>query len=128
MIETLPNYFTSAVLGIMVFFSFVVAPITFTVLDEINSRKFIRKIFPFYYLSNLFLCLCSIVTFALTEINFDFYLILIVSILFIVSNFFLMPLINKYRDNKEDKKFKYLHMISVIINFIQIVFLILIIF
>ena len=126
MIETLPNYFTSAVLGIMVFFSFVVAPITFTVLDEINSRKFIRKIFPFYYLSNLFLCLCSIVTFALTEINFDFYLILIVSILFIVSNFFLMPLINKYRDNKEDKKFKYSHSISVAINFIQLIILVIV--
>ena len=126
MIETLPNYFTSAVLGIMVFFSFVVAPITFTVLDEINSRKFIRKIFPFYYLSNLFLCLCSIVTFALTEINFDFYLILIVSILFIVSNFFLMPLINKYRDNKEDKKFKYSHFISVAINFIQLIILVIV--
>ena len=126
MIETLPNYFTSAVLGIMIFFSFVVAPITFTVLDEINSRKFIRKIFPFYYLSNLFLCLCSIVTFALTEINFDFYLILIVSILFIVSNFFLMPLINKYRDNKEDKKFKYSHSISVAINFIQLIFLVIV--
>ena len=126
MMETLPHYFASAVLGIMIFFSFIVAPITFTVLDEINSRKFIRKIFPFYYLSNLFLCLCSIVTFALTEINFDFYLILIVSILFIVSNFFLMPLINKYRDNKEDKKFKYSHSISVAINFIQLIILVIV--
>ena len=43
----------SIVLGIMLFFSFVIAPVTFTVLDEESSRKFIRKIFPYYYTVNL---------------------------------------------------------------------------
>ena len=32
--------------------------------------------------------------------------------------------INNYRDNKQDRKFKYSHFISVVINFIQILFLI----
>jgi len=127
MIENLPNYFTSAVLGIMLFFSFVVAPITFTVLDEVNSRKFIRKIFPYYYLSNLFLCLCALISLVILDnINFDFYLILAITILFVISNFILMPLINKFRDNKEDKKFKYSHSVSVLINFIQLIILVII--
>ena len=125
MIETLPNYFTSAVLGIMVFFSFVVAPITFTVLDEINSRKFIRKIFPFYYNVNFVLCvLVTIIYLFLKIFNINFYLVLFVTILFFISNYILMPLINKYRDNNQDKKFKYLHSISVVINFAQIIILI----
>ena len=129
MIENLPNYFTSAVLGIMLFFSFVVAPITFTVLDEVNSRKFIRKIFPYYYLSNLFLCLCALISLVILDnINFDFYLILAITILFVISNFILMPLINKYRDEKQDNKFKYSHFISVIINFVQMIFLVIILF
>ena len=129
MIENLPNFFVSSILGIMLFFSFVVAPVTFTVLDEINSRKFIRKIFPYYYLSNLFLCICAIVTLiVLNNFKQDFYLLLTIAILFFISNFILMPLINKFKDNKEDKKFKYSHLISVTINFIQIVFLFLIIF
>tara|TARA_B100000927_G_scaffold252166_1_gene217313 strand:- start:377 stop:766 length:390 start_codon:yes stop_codon:yes gene_type:complete len=127
MIENLPNYFTSAVLGVMLFFSFVVAPITFTVLDEVNSRKFIRKIFPYYYLSNLFLCLCALISLVILDnINFDFYLILAITILFVISNFILMPLINKFRDNKEDKKFKYSHSVSVLINFIQLIILVII--
>jgi len=127
MIENLPNYFTSAVLGVMLFFSFVVAPITFTVLDEVNSRKFIRKIFPYYYLSNLFLCLCALISLVILDnINFDFYLILAIIILFVISNFILMPLINKFRDNKEDKKFKYSHSVSVLINFIQLIILVII--
>ena len=128
MIENLPYYFTSGILGIMIFFSFAVAPITFTVLDENNARKYIRKIFPFYYLVNLFLSICALAAFGLNDINFDFYLILAVSTLFVISNFILMPLINKYRDNKEDKKFNYLHRFSVIINFIQLIILILILF
>ena len=46
-------YLTSIILGIMLFFSFVVAPVTFTALNEDNARKFIRKIFPYYYTVNL---------------------------------------------------------------------------
>ena len=53
MIEMIVSYLTSAILGIMLFFSFVVAPVTFTVLSEENARKFIRKIFPYYYTVNL---------------------------------------------------------------------------
>ncbi len=127
MIESLPNNFISAILGIMLFFSFIVAPITFTVLDEANSRKFIRRIFPYYYLSNLFLCVCALTSIViLNNIDLYFYLVLVITILFIISNFLLMPLINKFRDNSEDKKFKYTHSISVLINFIQLIILIII--
>ena len=44
MMEQISIYLTSIILGIMLFFSFVVAPVTFTALDEENARKFIRKI------------------------------------------------------------------------------------
>ena len=45
----------SSVFGIMLFFSFVVAPIGFKSLSEKNFRKFIRTIFPYYYSVNLIL-------------------------------------------------------------------------
>ena len=129
MLEIVSTYITSAILGIMIFFSFVVAPVTFTSLNEENARIFIRKIFPYYYNVNLIVCLLATSCFVfINTYSLNFYLILSTTILFGVSSFILMPLINKYRDNNEDKKFKYLHMISVIINFIQIIFLILIIF
>ena len=125
MLQQLPIHFTAAILGIMVFFSFVVAPITFTVLDEENARKFIRKIFPFYYNVNLALStLIALIYFFQKNISINFYLILFVAILFFVSCYILMPLINKYRDNNLDKKFKYLHFTSVVFNFIQMIILI----
>ena len=124
MIEQISIYLTSMILGIMLFFSFVIAPVVFTTLDEENARKFIRRIFPFYYNVNLGIGLIVVIIFLfLGKLGIDFYLILGISILFAISNYLLMPLINKYRDEEQDKKFKYSHFISVLINFIQMFFL-----
>ena len=115
----------SIVLGIMLFFSFAVAPIIFKVLKENDARKFVRTIFPYYYLINLILILLiCIFLFYKNFISFDFYLLTIVAIMFAISLFILMPMINNARDQGKEKKFKYLHTFSVIINFLQIIILI----
>ena len=125
MIEQVSIYLTAMILGIMLFFSFVIAPVVFTTLDEDNARKFIRKIFPFYYNVNLAISFVVLLTFLfLSKLGVDFYLILLITILFAISNYLLMPLINKYRDEKQDKKFKYSHFISVVINFVQMICLV----
>ena len=127
MLSQLSSYLTSIILGIMLFFSFVVAPITFTVLNEESSRKFIRKIFPYYYNVNLVISFLVLIFFVIQKtFSLNFYLILTVAILFALSNYVLMPLINKYKDENQEKKFKYSHFISVIINFIQMILLVII--
>ena len=127
MLSQLSSYLTSIILGIMLFFSFIVAPITFTVLNEESSRKFIRKIFPYYYNVNLVISFLVLIFFVIQKtFSLNFYLILTVAILFALSNYVLMPLINKYKDENQDKKFKYSHFISVVINFIQMIFLVII--
>jgi len=35
--------------------------------------------------------------------------------------FILMPMINKFKDEKNESKFKYSHLLSVIINFFQLI-------
>jgi len=125
MIEQVSIYLTAMILGIMLFFSFVIAPVVFTTLDEDNARKFIRRILPFYYNVNLAISFVVLLTFLfLSKLGIDFYLILFITILFATSNYLLMPLINKYRDEKQDKKFKYSHFISVVINFVQMICLV----
>ena len=125
MIEQISIYLTSMILGIMLFFSFVIAPVVFTTLDDENARKFIRRIFPFYYNVNLVISFIVLLTFFfLSKFGIEFILIITITILFAISNYYLMPLINKYRDEKQNKKFKYSHFISVLINFIQMIFLI----
>ena len=125
MIEQLSIYLIAMILGIMLFFSFVIAPVVFTSLDEDNARKFIRRIFPFYYNVNLAISFIVLLVFLfLSKLGVDFYLILLITILFATSNYLLMPLINKYRDEKQEKKFKYSHFISVVINFVQMICLV----
>ena len=125
MIEQVSIYLTAMILGIMLFFSFVIAPVVFTTLDESNARKFIRRIFPFYYNVNLMISFVVLLTFLfLSKLGADLYLIILITILFATSNYLLMPLINKYRDEKQDKKFKYSHFISVTINFVQMICLV----
>jgi hypothetical protein len=129
MIENLIQNLIAISLGTMLFFSFVIAPVIFKVLDASNASKFVRKIFPHYYLINLIILSIVILLFLyISSINLDFYISLVITILFIFSLFILMPLINKLKDNKEEKKFKYSHALSVIINFIQIIGLIYLVF
>ena len=114
----------SLVLGIMLFFSFILAPMIFKVLPPDNAGVFIRAIFPYYYLINL-LILGSISGFYIFYQTFilDFYLVLISALLFFFNLVYLMPKINKFKDEKNEKAFKISHFISVVINFAQLVML-----
>ena len=125
MVEHLIQNLIAISLGAMLFFSFVVAPVIFKVLDAKNAGKFVRKIFPYYYFINLvFLSIAVLLLFYISSINLDFYITLVVTLLFAFSLFILMPLINKFKDKKKEKKFKYSHALSVMINFIQMICLI----
>ena len=109
-------------LGMMIFFSFIIAPLIFKILDQENAGKFVRKIFPYYYFINLvFLLFAAIFFLLISEVNFEFYIITILIISFLFAQFVLMPLINKLKDNNKETKFKFAHGISVIINFFQII-------
>ena len=125
MIENLIQNLIAISLGAMIFFSFIVAPVIFKVLDAINAGKFVRKIFPFYYMINLIILSLVVILFIYnSQINIDFYLVLILALLFAFLLFILMPMINKFKDNHEDKKFDFSHKLSVVLNFVQMVGLI----
>ena len=109
-------------LGMMIFFSFILAPMIFKILDPENAGKFVRKIFPYYYFVNLVFLSIVVILFLLnSKINFKFYIIVSLVISFIFAQFILMPFINKLRDNNEENKFKYAHGFSVAINFLQMI-------
>lgn len=114
----------SLVLGIMLFFSFILAPMIFKVLPPDNAGVFIRAIFPYYYLVNL-LILGLVSGFYIFYQTFvlDFYLVLTSALLFFFNLVYLMPKINKLKDERNEKAFKISHFISVVINFAQLVML-----
>ncbi len=112
----------SLVLGIMLFFSFILAPMIFKVLSPENAGIFVRAIFPYYYLVNLLILgVISIFYIFYKTFTLDFYLILTTALLFLFNLIFLMPKINQHKDQKNERAFKISHFISVIINFSQLI-------
>jgi len=108
----------------MLFFSFILAPMIFKVLPPDNAGVFIRAIFPYYYLVNL-LILGLVSGFYIFYQTFilDFYLVLTSALLFFFNLVYLMPKINKLKDERNEKAFKISHFISVVINFAQLIML-----
>ena len=111
---------TAAILSFMIFFPLVVATSVFKVLDEKQSSKFLRIFFPKYYLFGLVLSLIGLIIAIFDKNNMSIIIFLLIIISFLFSRQFLMPIINKAKDNNNEKKFNILHRVSVLINFIQI--------
>lgn len=111
---------TAAILSFMIFFPVVVATSVFKVLDEKQSSKFLRIFFPKYYLFGFVLSLTGLIIAIFDKNNMSLIVFLLIIIGFLFSRQFLMPIINKAKDNNNEKKFNILHRFSVLINFIQI--------
>ena len=111
---------TAAILSFMIFFPIVVATSVFKVLDEKQSSKFLRIFFPKYYLFGLVLSLTGLIIAIFDKNNMSLIVFILIIIGFLFSRQFLMPIINKAKDNNNEKKFNILHRVSVLINFIQI--------
>ena len=110
------------VLGSMLFFSIAIAPKIFTVLPSEEAGKFVRSIFPTYYMYNgLQYLVLTTLMFYKGQTGNILYLSCLILLFFIFSNYILMPQINKSRDINNQKKFKLLHLFSVVINFLIII-------
>ena len=120
---------TSMLFGAMLFFSFVVAPITFIKLEAKPAGQLIRSIFPHYYLVLIIFSLIPALFLALVP-HTTALLMLTVALSGIFSRQSLMPKINNYRDaeiagdSSAKSKFDSLHRLSVGINCAQIIVLI----
>ena len=114
--DSIHLYLISACLGIILFFAILLAPTVFKVLDNKSVSLYLRAFFPKFYLSLFFLS--GLAAFFSPNSNVIF-LLLIVSILFLLSRWPLTGAINNATDQKNQKKFKSLHFLSVAIIFIQ---------
>ena len=120
----------SMLFGAMLFFSFLVAPITFIKLEAKPAGQLIRSIFPHYYLIIIFFSLIALVLLAFAH-HSSAVLMLLITISSLFSRQTLIPKINNYRDaeiagdTSAKLKFDRLHRLSVGINAGQIIMLIL---
>ena len=117
----------------MIFFSAVVSPSVFASLNSNGSSKFLRTIFPRMF---LFGFIISFIGILLTLVSSSFYnsiILVVVALSFIINRNYLTPMINNFRDQELEgnkvaaKKFKIMHLFSVLLFVINFFLLILVI-
>jgi len=112
-------------IGVIVFFSAIIAPTVFKTLDEKSAGVFLRAFFPKYYLFAIVIGLAALALIMIFNIEMSSILyiaIVSMTILSIISRF-MIPIINNARDmgEKGKQKFNRLHALSVSLNVITLV-------
>lgn len=107
----------AANIGIMLFFTIAVAPTIFTVLPAEWAAKYVRAFFPKYY---AVLGITSAVA-AAFETTLSCRLLLAgCALFFFFSQWVITPAVNRARDAGREQSFKLLHRLSVLINLVQL--------
>jgi glycerol uptake facilitator-like aquaporin len=110
-------YLLSGMVGIMLFFTVVVAPTVFKVLPVEWSSKYVRNFFPKYYAT---LGLVTIICVFTESDPISKLLLAICALLFIFTLFYLTGKINSAKDSGQNRLFHILHGASVVINVFQL--------
>ena len=101
--------------GIILLQTSVIAPSVFKYLDQNQTRDLLRAIFPKFFLFILLLASLSLVLDILDNITFDIKTIIAsITIILSILCYIIIPSTNEAKDKKNQKKFKFLHNVSVI--------------
>ena len=117
----------ATVFGGMAFFAFVYAPLVFIKLGTETGGRFIRDVFPVYYVAMgaTSVAAAVLLAFASTARGIDALAMACIGIVFLLARFVLLPIINRNRDAEQagdlaaKKRFDALHRTSVVVNAIQ---------
>ena len=122
MLENINTFLSGIIVGMIIFQSSVIAPTIFSTLDEKNAGKIIRNIFP--KLFKIIAFMGFYMTFASIFINSDLInqVAYVITFLLMTINFLIIPATNKSRDEGNNKKFRFLHSISVLTTMLILFF------
>ena len=117
-------------LGVMTSFMIVTSPTVFKTLDEENSKKFLRYIFPRLFNFCFLISAFAFLFFALGDFFYGTVVAIGISISFLVNTYLLTPRINMMRDlslagdKTSARSFKYLHLASVLLYILNMLFVV----
>ena len=122
-------FLSGLIVGVIIFHTAFSTPLLFKNLSPENLSKYLRSIFPRFFLLILALGFLSLFANLNGLLSFHFnFLVSITSILFSAICYLIIPATNKSSDSGDKKKFKLLHSLSVVLTIlillIQISFLV----
>ena len=101
--------------GMILFQTAVVASVVFTTLDSENASKFLRKIFPRFFLIIFFLGVVGLlISFLYNNIHGN--TIYGITSLAMIISYLVVPATNKARDENKSTTFRRLHTVTVVLT------------
>ena len=115
MLFNLELIISGTICGIILLQTSVIAPSVFRYLDQSQTRDLLRAIFPKFFLFILILSSLSLMVGILNNVKFDIQIIIAsLTVALSVLCYIIIPSTNEAKDKNNQKKFKFLHNVSVI--------------
>ena len=115
MLFNLELIMSGIICGIILFQTSVIAPYVFKYLDQIQIRDLLRAIFPKFFLYIILLASLSLVVGMLDNVKFDIQsTIASLTVVLSILCYIIIPSTNEAKDKNNQKRFKFLHNLSVI--------------
>lgn len=112
---TLLGLLSGIISGMILFQTAVVASVVFTTLDSENASKFLRKIFPRFFLIIFFLGVVGLlISFLYNNIHGN--TIYGITSLAMIISYLVVPATNKARDENKSNTFRRLHTVTVVLT------------
>ena len=117
MLISLQILLSGLISGVILFQTAIIAPSVFKVLSSENAAPFLRTIFPKLFIFVAVLSFVGLV-FSLISSNALGLIVFFVSLLSMLICYYIVPNTNRARDEGNDKVFKKLHSVSVVLTVI----------
>ena len=117
MLISLQILLSGLISGVILFQTVIIAPSVFKVLSSANAAPFLRTIFPKLF---MFVAVLSLVGLFLSLISSNAFglIVFFISLLSMLICYYIVPNTNRARDEGNDKVFKKLHSVSVVLTMI----------
>ena len=115
MLFNLELIISGIICGIILFQTSVIAPNVFKYLDQNQTRDLLRAIFPKFFLFIVLLAFLSFLVGMLNNVKIDIQTIIaLITVFLSILCYIIIPFINEAKDKNNQKKFKFLHNVSVV--------------
>ena len=122
MIKYFPLVISSIISSIILFQSFFVAPSINKLIDNKQASRFLRYVWPKFFLLISFFSLVSIIVIHYNNLKIEFSkLLYTLSFAFMFSCYLVTPLINKAKDNSQMRLWSILHISTISLTLLTLI-------
>jgi len=122
MIEGLISIISSIITGVILFQSLLIAPAVTKIINKKDSSKFLRFIWPKFFLIISCLSLINILLFFLLDLkNWTILYLNLSSFVIMLFCYLITPAINNLKDNSNEKIWSYLHFLTIILTIFTLI-------